>query len=177
MDIEAPPPSEFALACSAASNPAAANLLTFSKLGFVLPGKRRGQVVRLLGSPADGGTPGSGGGGVSGFLLPGQMLCILGPSGCGKTTLLDVLSLRKTWGIIEGEISYNGAPPTRATLRRHRESRRPRALGPARVSTCRRCCHALLLSPLSFTPFWVLPPCAVGYVEQADTLLPMLTPR
>ncbi|EFN56558.1 hypothetical protein CHLNCDRAFT_10394, partial [Chlorella variabilis] len=72
---------------------------------------------------------------VSGFLLPGQMLCVLGPSGCGKTTLFDLLSGRKTYGTVEGEMLFDGAAPTPSMLRRH-----------------------------------------LGYVEQQDTLLGMLTP-
>ena len=43
----------------------------------------------------------------------------MGPSGSGKTTLLDILSGRKTQGIIAGTILFGRSPPSRALLRRH----------------------------------------------------------
>jgi ATP-binding cassette subfamily G (WHITE) protein 2 len=72
---------------------------------------------------------------VSLYLSPGELTAFLGPSGCGKTSVLDCLSGRKTSGIVEATIHYNGSPASQDYLRRN-----------------------------------------VGYVEQQDTLLSMLTP-
>ena len=44
--------------------------------------------------------------GVSGYVEPGKVLCILGPSGSGKTTLLQTLGGLRT--ATNGEIDYNG---------------------------------------------------------------------
>ena len=48
--------------------------------------------------------------GLSGAVLPGQMLAIMGGSGAGKSTLLDILANRKSEGTIEGTLAYNGQP-------------------------------------------------------------------
>eukprot|EP00026_Physarum_polycephalum_P000540 Phypoly_transcript_00541.p1 GENE.Phypoly_transcript_00541~~Phypoly_transcript_00541.p1 ORF type:complete len:1444 (+),score=259.70 Phypoly_transcript_00541:181-4512(+) len=45
---------------------------------------------------------------VEGWIKPGQMTALMGSSGAGKTTLLDVLSKRKTIGVIDGTILLNG---------------------------------------------------------------------
>ncbi|KAJ1451972.1 P-loop containing nucleoside triphosphate hydrolase protein [Pelagophyceae sp. CCMP2097] len=48
--------------------------------------------------------------GVSGCAVPGECVALLGASGAGKTTLLDLLACRKTTGVVEGAVLYNGAP-------------------------------------------------------------------
>ena len=45
---------------------------------------------------------------VDGCFKAGSMTALMGPSGSGKTTLLDVISGRKTTGIIDGEILFGG---------------------------------------------------------------------
>ncbi|XP_065864545.1 ABC transporter G family member 9 [Euphorbia lathyris] len=47
--------------------------------------------------------------GITGAVLPGEMLAMLGPSGSGKTTLLTALG-GKLGGKLEGNITYNGKP-------------------------------------------------------------------
>ena len=64
----------------------------------------------------------------------GSMSAIMGPSGAGKTTLLDILSCRKTRGVISGTVMFGSQNATKKTFKE----------------------------------------CA-AYVEQFDTLLPMLT--
>eukprot|EP00457_Paulinella_chromatophora_P000510 gb/GEZN01000510.1/.p1 GENE.gb/GEZN01000510.1/~~gb/GEZN01000510.1/.p1 ORF type:complete len:1304 (-),score=191.80 gb/GEZN01000510.1/:351-4007(-) len=46
--------------------------------------------------------------GVNGWAEPGRMIALMGETGAGKTTLMDVIAGRKTGGIIEGKILFNG---------------------------------------------------------------------
>ncbi|XP_022136382.1 ABC transporter G family member 14 [Momordica charantia] len=55
--------------------------------------------------------------GLSGVVLPGEILAMLGPSGSGKTTLLTALGGRLS-GKLSGKITYNGHPFSGATKRR-----------------------------------------------------------
>ena len=47
--------------------------------------------------------------GITGMVMPGEMLAILGPSGSGKTTLLTALGGR-LGGELKGMVTYNGKP-------------------------------------------------------------------
>ncbi|PIA30704.1 hypothetical protein AQUCO_05400065v1 [Aquilegia coerulea] len=54
--------------------------------------------------------------GITGSVLPGEMLAMLGPSGSGKTTLLTALGGR-LGGKLEGSVMYNGKPFSNAMKR------------------------------------------------------------
>ncbi|KAL0412871.1 UNVERIFIED_CONTAM: Pleiotropic drug resistance protein 3 [Sesamum radiatum] len=55
---------------------------------------------------------------ITGAFRPGVLTALMGVSGAGKTTLLDVLSGRKTSGIVEGEIRIGGYPKVQSTFAR-----------------------------------------------------------
>nr|XP_043619509.1 pleiotropic drug resistance protein 3-like isoform X2 [Erigeron canadensis] len=55
---------------------------------------------------------------ITGAFRPGVLTALMGVSGAGKTTLLDVLSGRKTSGIIEGEIKIGGYSKVQDTFAR-----------------------------------------------------------
>ncbi|XP_047943227.1 ABC transporter G family member 9-like [Salvia hispanica] len=55
--------------------------------------------------------------GISGSVLPGEMLAMLGPSGSGKTTLLTALGGR-LGGDLTGTITFNGQPLSNAMKRK-----------------------------------------------------------
>ena len=56
---------------------------------------------------------------VTGFFEPGTVTALMGSSGAGKTTLLDVLSGRKTSGVVKGGIFVNGYPKSEKHFRRN----------------------------------------------------------
>ena len=51
-----------------------------------------------------------------GCAYPGECLALLGPSGAGKSTMLDMMSLRKTDGKIDGQVCANPLAPRRSVL-------------------------------------------------------------
>lgn len=55
---------------------------------------------------------------ITGAFRPGILTALMGVSGAGRTTLLDVLSGRKTVGIVEGEIRIGGYPKNQRTFAR-----------------------------------------------------------
>ena len=55
---------------------------------------------------------------LTGTLDPGNMIALMGSSGAGKTTLMDVISKRKTVGIVEGLILFDGHEPSHAEIGR-----------------------------------------------------------
>nr|XP_043620816.1 pleiotropic drug resistance protein 3-like [Erigeron canadensis] len=55
---------------------------------------------------------------ITGAFRPGVLTALMGVSGAGKTTLLDVLSGRKTSGVVEGEIKIGGYPKVQDTFAR-----------------------------------------------------------
>lgn len=56
--------------------------------------------------------------GIDGVVEAGKMTALMGSSGAGKTTLMDVLSLRKSSGEIEGEVRLNGHLQEQRSFRR-----------------------------------------------------------
>ncbi|KAF7058247.1 hypothetical protein CFC21_065350 [Triticum aestivum] len=55
---------------------------------------------------------------ITGAFQPGVLSALMGVTGAGKTTLLDVLSGRKTGGVIEGDIRIGGYPKIQQTFAR-----------------------------------------------------------
>ncbi|KNC76343.1 hypothetical protein SARC_11150 [Sphaeroforma arctica JP610] len=54
---------------------------------------------------------------VTGSINPRQMTALMGPSGAGKSTLLEVLAGRKSTGVVEGSLLFNGKERTREMKR------------------------------------------------------------
>ncbi|GAA5915070.1 hypothetical protein JCM6882_006773, partial [Rhodosporidiobolus microsporus] len=48
--------------------------------------------------------------GVSGYVRPGALTCLMGESGAGKTTLLNTLAQRVDTGVVTGDMLVNGKP-------------------------------------------------------------------
>ncbi|VAI30382.1 unnamed protein product [Triticum turgidum subsp. durum] len=55
---------------------------------------------------------------ITGAFQPGVLSALMGVTGAGKTTLLDVLSGRKTGGVIEGDVRIGGYPKIQQTFAR-----------------------------------------------------------
>lgn len=56
---------------------------------------------------------------VTGFFEPCTLTALMGASGSGKSSLLDILSKRKTQGVIEGKIFYDEFPLTSRFARKN----------------------------------------------------------
>ena len=55
---------------------------------------------------------------LTGTMDPGQMVALMGSSGAGKSTLMDTISKRKTVGVVEGLILFDGHEPTHGEIGR-----------------------------------------------------------
>ncbi|KAJ8764661.1 hypothetical protein K2173_007748 [Erythroxylum novogranatense] len=88
--------------------------------------------------------------GVSGLVLPGEMLAMLGPSGSGKTTLLTALG-GKLGGRLSGSITYNGKAFSNAIKRNTGFVTQDDVLYPHLTVTETLVFTALLRLPNSFT--------------------------
>ena len=55
---------------------------------------------------------------MTGVISPG-LWAIMGPSGAGKSTLLDIITRRKTEGIISGSILLDGKPSTTLAIKKY----------------------------------------------------------
>ena len=55
----------------------------------------------------------------AGYAKPGRLLAVMGSSGAGKTSLLNALSGRLRNGTLSGEVTINGFPVDRDTLKGH----------------------------------------------------------
>ena len=66
-----------------------------------------------------------------GCAYPGECLALLGPSGAGKSTMLDMMSLRKTDGKIDGQVSANPLAPRRSVT-----EVKPQNFMPVGLKTC-----------------------------------------
>lgn len=56
--------------------------------------------------------------GITGSFRPGVLTALMGSSGAGKTTLMDCLALRKTGGLITGDVRVSGFPQKADTFMR-----------------------------------------------------------
>jgi len=55
---------------------------------------------------------------ITGMIHSGDMCAVMGPSGAGKTTLLDIISRRKTEGILQGKVLFDGAEPSMTMIKK-----------------------------------------------------------
>lgn len=56
--------------------------------------------------------------GIDGIVRSGEMTALMGSSGAGKTTLMDVLSMRKNTGEVQGTVRLNGHKQEEKSFRR-----------------------------------------------------------
>ncbi|KAL5976183.1 ABC transporter G member 9 [Asimina triloba] len=86
--------------------------LKFEDVKYKINGQLKGCSIK----PSTGGAERMILKGISGVVLPGEVLAMLGPSGSGKTTLLTALGGR-LGGSLSGTITYNGKPFSNAMKR------------------------------------------------------------
>eukprot|EP00934_Nitzschia_sp_Nitz4_P005895 Nitzschia sp. Nitz4//scaffold51_size120721//34259//39017//NITZ4_003720-RA/size120721-snap-gene-0.33-mRNA-1//-1//CDS//3329553841//5885//frame0 len=79
--------------------------VTFEKICYDVKTSKGGDTLRLLHN-------------VNGAFRSGRMCALMGSSGAGKTTLMDVIALRKTTGIVTGEVRLNGYKQDPVVFRR-----------------------------------------------------------
>lgn len=56
--------------------------------------------------------------GITGSVLPGEVLALMGPSGSGKTTFLNIVGGRCDFPNVDGSLTFNGLPYSKALKRK-----------------------------------------------------------